>query len=144
MEIPEFFTKGKDHTLNPIRLLYNSKKYKYYHVITYIDHYQAYTSANEFKAAGRLPFEFNKTMRMFTIEKSFKKLRNHGEGTFLTFSTIEDHHTIKDWIVTREWMPLVLMYRKSIIDMENKKHVELEVVDEFLSVKREWIDDSHD
>jgi len=81
---------------------------------------------------------------MFTIEKSFKKLRNHGEGTFLTFSTIEDHHTIKDWIVTKEWMPLVLMYRKTIVDMNKNKHVDIEIVDEFLSVKREWIDDSHD
>ena len=59
--------------------------------------------------------KFNQTMRMFAIEKSFKKLKNHGEGTFLTFSTIEDHHTIKDWIVTREWMPLVLMYENNIV-----------------------------
>ena len=81
---------------------------------------------------------------MFAIEKSFKKLKNHCEGTFLTFSTIEDHHTIKDWIVTREWMPLVLMYRKSIIDVERKRHLEIEVIDEYLSVKREWIDDSWD
>ena len=144
MEIPDFFTKGTDHELNPIRLLYNSKKYKYYHVITYTDYYQAYISPNDFKSSGRLPFSFDRTMRMFTIEKSFKKLKNHGEGTFLTFSTIEDHHTIKDWIVTREWMPLVLMYRKSIIDVERKRHLEIEVIDEYLSVRREWIDDSWD
>ena len=55
-------------------------------------------SPNEFKASGRLPFEFNRTMRQFAIEKSFMKMKNHGEGTYLTFSTIDDHHTIKDFL----------------------------------------------
>ena len=39
-------------------------------------------------------------------------------------------------------MPLVLMYENNIVDMENKRHVEVEIVDEYLTVKREWIDDS--
>ena len=143
MDIPNFFQKGNNKELNPIRLLYNSKKYKFYHVITYTDYYQAYLSPNEFKASGRLPFEFNRTMRQFAIEKSFMKMKNHGEGTYLTFSTIDDHHTIKDWIAAKEWMPLVLMYDKDVVDLDSNKHVELEVIDDYLSVRREWIDDSY-
>ena len=33
MEIPEYFEKGTDFVLNPIRLLYNERRYKYYHMI---------------------------------------------------------------------------------------------------------------
>ena len=39
--VPKFFEKPIDDELNPIRLLYNNKKYKYYLVTTYNDTYQA-------------------------------------------------------------------------------------------------------
>ena len=65
--VPTFFEKPKGEELNPIRLLYNSKKYKYYYVATYKDTYQAYLDPQQFHASGRLPFEFDKTLRAFTI-----------------------------------------------------------------------------
>ena len=133
--VPTFFEKPKGDELNPIRLLYNNKKYKYYYVATYKDTYQAYLDPQQFHASGRLPFEFDKTLRAFTIEKCFRELKNHGVGTWLTWSTISDHHTIHDWIACKDWLPLALINR------DNKERVTK--VDEFLSITRRWIDDTH-
>ena len=50
--VPKFFEKPIDDELNPIRLLYNNKKYKYYLVTTYNDTYQAYLNPDQFHASG--------------------------------------------------------------------------------------------
>ena len=131
MEIPEYFEKGTDFVLNPIRLLYNERRYKYYHKITYIDLYQAYLTPDHFKASGRLPFQYNERLRMHVVCKAFKSAKNHGDNTMFTFSTIEDHHTIIDWICSKYWVPLSLINGQPF-----------EQIDEYLTIKRSWINDS--
>jgi len=131
MEIPEYFEKGTDYDLNPVRLLYNERRYKYYHKITYVDNYQAYVSPNQFKASGRLPFQYDERLRAFVVGKAFKSAKNHGDNTMFTFSTIEDHHTIVDWICSKYWVPLSLLNGKPY-----------EQIDEYLTITRQWIDDT--
>ena len=133
MEIPEYFEKGIDLDLNPIRLLYNERRYKYYHTITYVDKYQAYLTPDHFKASGRLPFNYNQRLKMFVVGKAFKSAKNHGDNTMFTFSTIEDHHTVIDWICSKYWVPLSLLDAKPF-----------EQVDEYLTITRRWIDDTAD
>ena len=132
--VPKFFEKPIDDELNPIRLLYNNKKYKYYLVTTYNDTYQAYLNPDQFHASGRLPFEFDNVIRAFTVEKSFKQFKNHGLNYWLSFSTISDHHTIHDWIACKDWLPLALIHQNR--EKETK-------VDEYLTITRRWIDDSY-
>lgn len=132
--LPDYFESANDVEFNPIRLLYNSRKWKYYHIVEYKDYYQAYTSPSNFKHSGRLQFEYNNNLRVFVISKTFKKYKQHGNDTLTTFSTIEDHHTIRDWYVSSEPLPLILLYNKDTVN---------EQIDEWLSINRRWINDAH-
>jgi hypothetical protein len=70
---------------------------------------------------------------MFVVGKAFKAAKNHGDNTMFTFSTIEDHHTVIDWICSKYWVPLSLLDAKPF-----------EQVDEYLTITRRWIDDTAD
>jgi len=141
--LPSFFEKPRGDEFNPIRLLYNQKKYKYYQVTTYKDTYQAYLSPDQFKASGRLPFVFDDVLRSFTVEKCFRQLKNHGTGTFISFSTISDHHTIHDWVACKDWLPLTLLYKNVNGHGVKKNVVPIDTIDDYLTIERRWIDDSY-
>jgi hypothetical protein len=135
LQTPSCFQKPDESEVNPIRILYNSKKWKYYHTITYTDYYQAYLDPYHFKASGRLPFNYDEDLRMFVLTKSFQKHRMHGETGLINFSTMENHHTIKDWFIAKEPLPLTLMY---------KRIVPRTIIDEYLTIDRKWLDDYAD
>ena len=134
MGIPDYFEAANDEELNPIRLLYNTKKWKYYHIVEYTDYYQAYLSPLHFKNSGRLDFDYDENIRLFVISKTFQKFKQHGQDELFTFSTIENHHTIRDWYVSHEPLPLILLYDKATVKVK---------IDEWLSVRRRWISDAN-
>ena len=72
---------------------------------------------------------------MFVLTKSFQKHRMHGETGLINFSTMENHHTIKDWFIAKEPLPLTLMY---------KRIVTRTIIDEYLTIDRKWLDDYAD
>ena len=135
MTTPSCFEKAMEREINPIRIMYNDRKWKYYHTVTYRDTYQAYLSPYHFKASGRLPFEYDKELRMFVLLKSFKKYRMHGENKIVSFTTMEAHHTIKDWFIAKEPLTLTLLYKRIVPET---------TVDEYLTITRKWLDDYAD
>ena len=132
--IPDYFEPASDNEINPIRLLYNTKKWKYYHIVEYVDYYQAYTSPSHFKNSGRLEFDYNENLRLFHVKKSFKPFKQHGQDELFTFSTIENHHTIRDWYIAKEPLPLILLYDKKTLQVK---------IDQWLSISRRWISDAN-
>lgn len=133
MNLPDYFEKANEDELNPIRILHNGRRYKYYCKVTYTDLYQAYLSPWDFKNSGRLEFNFDVQLKQFVLESNFGKFSQHGNNTLITFSTIEDHHTIHDWFICKDWVPLTVLH-------EENNTIQ---VDKWLRISKRWISDAN-
>lgn len=131
IQLPSYF-EPRTTDIDHLRLPYNPHKWKYWHMITYEDLYQAYLSVGDFKARTRIPFDYDYDLRCHVVLKSFKKHHGHGQGDIITFSHMENHHTCTDYFISKTHEPLTLMYKESKI---------FERVDDYLTINRRWIDD---
>lgn len=131
IERPHYY-EPRNPLFEHLRLPNNIRRWRWWHIITYKDYYQAYLSISDFKLRTRLEFDYNAEVRLHMIKANLTSQKSPDNG-ILSFSWAENHHVFYDIIISKNRLAIDLLYDPEKVS---------EQVDEYLTVERRWIDDA--